>query len=294
MNSKIQEILKIHTNSTKILNIELIQTLWSGYGELSRVTLDNKSVIIKLIRFPATSHKRKVKSYQVEIHWYKNYNSHIDKAYTPKFIASGEVEDYQYIILEDLGDKKFEIKKSITFKQVKLCLKWLASIHANYLGVSQKDLWNIGTYWHLDTRKDELEVMQDVELKNAASIIDNKLNCAKNKTIIHGDAKLANFLLNDTGASAVDFQYVGGGVGIKDVAYFLSSIYNEDELFSNEKECLDYYFKELNNKEVEKEWRELYPFAWADFYRFLDGWSPDHYKINSYSKHMRDMVLKCI
>jgi hypothetical protein len=298
MNSKIQEILKIQTNSTKIRNIELIQTLWSGYGELSRVTLDNKSVIIKLIRFPATSHKRKVKSYQVEMNWYKNYNSHIDKAYTPKFIASGEVEDYQYIILEDLGDKNFEIKKSITFKQVQLCLKWLASIHANYLGVSQKDLWNIGTYWHLDTRPDEFNQMKDLELKKAAKLIDQRLNKALYQTIIHGDAKLANFLISESKACAVDFQYVGGGSGIKDVAYFLSSIYNEDELFENETKCLDYYFQELNklvkNLEIEKEWRDLYPFAWADFYRFLNGWSPDHYKINTYSKHMRDKVLKCI
>ena len=79
------------------------------------------------------------------------------------------------------------------------------------------------------------------------------LNTAKFKTIIHGDAKLANFLFGPDAVAAVDFQYVGGGVGIKDVAYFLSSIYTEDELFSHEKKCLDHYFQALNNAEVEKE-----------------------------------------
>jgi hypothetical protein len=255
-------------------------------------------VIIKLIKFPASAHKRKVKSYEVEMDWYRNYTEHISVAYTPKYIASAEVDDYRYLIIEDLEDKKYQIKKEVSIKEIKYCLKWLACFHAKYLNIEPKKLWNIGSYWHLETRPDEYSEMKDLELKTIASLIDQKLNLAKYQTIIHGDAKLANFLINDSQAAAVDFQYVGGGCGIKDVAYFLSSIYNEEELFNNEKICLDYYFEELNkivrNSEVEKEWRELYPYAWTDFYRFLNGWSPEHYKINKYSKAMRDKVMKCI
>ncbi|MCR9206283.1 MAG: hypothetical protein NXH75_17005, partial [Halobacteriovoraceae bacterium] len=106
--------------------------------------------------------------------------------------------------------------------------------------------------------------------------------------------KLANFLFNEREAAAVDFQYVGGGVGIKDVAYFMSSIYEEDELQANESRCLETYFKYLNLPEVEKEWRELYPIAWCDFYRFLKGWSPGHWKIHGYSESMKDKAINLI
>jgi Ser/Thr protein kinase RdoA (MazF antagonist) len=57
-----------------------------------------------------------------------------------------------------------------------------------------------------------------------AAVIDQVLNNCSYQTIVHGDAKLANFCFSKEGAvSAVDFQYVGGGCGMKDVAYFLGS-----------------------------------------------------------------------
>ena len=38
-----------------------------------------------------------------------------------------------------------------------------------------------GTYWHLDTRPQELEELSDLTLKNAASRIDQKLNIVRTK-----------------------------------------------------------------------------------------------------------------
>ena len=98
------------------------------------------------------------------------------------------------------------------------------------------------------------------------------------------------------------FQYVGGGCGMKDVAYFISSCLDENECERREGELLDYYFQSLQRafqekntsidfQALEREWRNLYPVAWTDFYRFLQGWSPGHWKIHRYSERLAQDVL---
>lgn len=289
-----------------ITRIDTIQKLWGGYGTLNRVYFsDSKTIIIKQISFPSKSnhprgwnteksHFRKVKSYEVERDWYKYRLGDFTNAKTPNYICSGQFGENIYFIIEDLQQSGYKSFEKINFNQVKLCLKWLASFHTSFLNTPPTDLWKIGTYWNLDTRADELEALEDLELKHKAKEIDLILKEAKYQTIVHGDAKLSNFLFTDNQVAAVDFQYPGQGVGVKDLIYFLSSIYNSDELFQNEKKCLDMYFYYLNNEKVEKEWRTLYSVAWCDFYRFLKGWSPDHWKIHEYSLSMRDKVLKCL
>ena len=121
---------------------------------------------------------------------------------------------------------------------------------------------------------------------------------------MHGDAKAANFCFaNDGRVAAVDFQYVGGGCGMKDVAYFMSSCLTEDECEQRETELLDYYFQTLQAallarghstdfQALETDWRALYPVAWTDFFRFLQGWSPGHWKIHRYSRRLAEEVLE--
>jgi len=103
--------------------------------------------------------------------------------------------------------------------------------------------------------------------------------------------------------AAVDFQYVGGGCGMKDIAYFIGSCLYEDECEKMEQELLDFYFAALKEALIQKEkaidyealeanWRELYHVAWADFHRFLKGWSPTHWKVNSYSERITRKVVK--
>lgn len=306
MNKKIETLILEKLAAKEIQSLELIQELWSGYGELSRLHTERGSFILKLIQFPDETshpkgwssnigHERKKRSYQVERSWYEKLRQEKPlESRVAQSLGTGEFEGQEYILLEDLQESGFKRESSIDWDDTEKCLKWLALFHKHFMASSTAGLWPIGTYWHLQTRPEELEVLSDKKLKEAAPLVDKKLNGAQYKCLVHGDAKLANFLFNEKEAAAVDFQYVGGGVGIKDVAYFMSSIFEEDELEANEGKCLDTYFKYLNMPDVEKEWRQLYPLAWCDFYRFLKGWSPDHWKINSYSEKMKEKALACL
>ncbi|XP_024114318.1 uncharacterized protein pkdc [Oryzias melastigma] len=292
-----------------------IQSLWSGYGEIVRVHLQGSrrpSVILKHVKFPVEaehpggwntdrSHRRKVRSYQVETNWYQNFSTD-DSCRIPACLAACSHGDEMLIVLEDLDVAGFDGRRtSVKDQEIRACLGWLAHFHALFLGVEPEGLWPVGTYWHLETRPDELEAMDDAELKAAAADIDRTLNECRFKTIVHGDAKLANFCFSPSGqeVAAVDFQYVGGGCGMKDVVYFLGSCMDERECEKRVPGLLDLYFSELkaalrrdvDGDALEKEWRDMFAFAWTDFHRFLLGWMPGHWKINRYSKRLTREVL---
>ena len=84
---------------------------------------------------------------------------------------------------------------------------------------------------------------------------------------------------------------------MKDVAYFVGSCLNENECERLETQIFDTYFEHLQeelgekNEALETEWRSLYRVAWADFHRFLKGWCPGHWKINSYSERTTREVI---
>ncbi len=311
------------TGGKSISGIEKIQELWSGYGTILRVHLTGaecNSVIIKNIVKPVTSNHprgwdtetsnaRKIKSYEVETNWYRSYSDKCGaNCPIPKFIHFWQNEGESFILLEDLNDSGFPFRKSnLNLDEINGCLKWLANFHANFLNCEPSNLWKIGTYWHLETRTDEFNRMVDGRLKQAAIILDSILNNSKFYTLVHGDAKVANFCFGKSSndIAAVDFQYVGGGCGMKDVAYFLGSVLGENQLELLEGELLKNYFTYLKAaiqskgvlvdfNALEKDWRRLYPIAWADFTRFLLGWMPTHQKLNRYSKEMVRQALNSI
>jgi len=305
------------THATACREVEVIQSLWSGYGKISRYQLmgsPTDTVVVKCVALEKAkqhprgwntdfSHKRKVKSYEVETHWYQLWSERCaDLCRVPKFIGSFSQGKDQWIIMEDLN-AGFPVRKThLDLNGVKTCLTWLAHFHATFLGQKPTGLWEVGTYWHLNTRPDELEKMEHQELKSKAHTIDDLLNHCRYQTIVHGDAKLANFCFSRDGESvaAVDFQYVGGGCGMKDVAYFLGSCLSGPECERLEAELLQFYFSALERgirssdidfKDLEREWREMYPIASADFTRFLLGWMPTHQKLNDYSLKLMNSVL---
>ena len=311
------------TGAKSITGTEIVQTLWSGYGQIVRCHLDGaaqSSVIVKHVRFPDQrdhpygwtsdlSHERKLHSYRVETQWYDKYAFECpEQCRVPKQLALEVQDDGVIIVLEDLDASGFPGRRSdADASEIDACLAWLANFHATFLGERPAGLWDTGTYWHLATRPDEFDALEDGPLKAAASTIDRQLASSPFHTFVHGDAKLANFCFSDDGThvAAVDFQYVGAGCGMKDVAYFISSCLDEDESEALAPDLLDRYFellrdalvrsgKDVDFVALEADWRALYPVAWTDFYRFLQGWSPGHWKLNRYSERLACEVLETL
>jgi hypothetical protein len=320
MNSLIVDYVLEQTGAGSARRAEVIQSLWSGYGEIVRFDLEgasHSSVVVKHIAPPDQSnhprgwdtdfsHVRKLESYLVESNWYQYWSSKCDDlCRVPNCLGIKTIGAESIIILEDLDKAGYALRlETLGEDNILACLRWLANFHGCYMNDKAESLWEIGTYWNLSTRPDEWAAMEEGSLKQAASLLDDQLNNARFKTIVHGDAKSANFCFSDFGNSvaAVDFQYAGGGCGMKDVAYFLGSCMDEDACERNEQHYLDYYFKELklalnryqkrlDVSGIELEWRELFPVAWTDFYRFLQGWMPTHQKINRYTRKLADQVL---
>ncbi len=292
-----------------------LQSLWGGYGEIVRVHLsgsDVSSVIVKQVNPPAqmklrrgspehASHQRKLRSYDVERAFYSEWSDRTPASCrTPRCYAADKTGAGWRFLLEDLDASGFAGRLAhLDGVQIAHCLRWLASFHASFLGETPKGLWKTGTYWHLATRAVELAALTDPQLKAAARPLDAALNTCRFQTFVHGDAKTENFCFGADGVAAVDFQYVGGGCGMKDVAYFLSSCLSDAQCQAEAPYHLDTYFSFLRQyveasvdiDALEEEWRRLYPAAWADFHRFLAGWAPGHWPIHSYTRQMTQEAL---
>lgn len=305
------------TGAREVRRAERIQSLWSGYGELLRVRLvgvEATTAVLKWVKPPAparppkgakpdASHARKCRSYDVETAWYRTLAARCDDSCrVPALLGSRVANGEWLLLLEDLDAAGFpERRRSATGAELDVCLAWLAAFHARFLGTAPAGLWKSGTYWHLAMRPDELAAIDDDALREAAPVLDRRLRSCAYGTLVHGDAKLANFCFARGGraVAAVDFQYVGGGPGIKDVAYLLCGHFGDEAL---ERRHLDAYFRHLraavarrpepvDTGALEAEWRALYPVACADFYRFLAGWSKAHWRSDAYGQRLVREVL---
>lgn len=320
MQDAIHDFILRVTGADAAFQRETVQSLWGGYGYVLRYGLsggERESVIVKHVKLSAQSlqtpgsnedlsHRRKIRSYQVETIWYQNWAGlcHAD-CRVPTCLAFEVFGDDIVIVLEDLDSAGFSSRRArVGPAEIRACLEWLAHFHATFMGKNPLGLWTTGTYWHLDTRPHEWEALEDIALKSAAAAIDQKLRDTPYKTFVHGDAKLANFCFSPDGSrvAAVDFQYVGGGCGIQDVAYFIDSCLGQSECERRENELLDIYFQALQRAlrhqqhafdahAVERDWRALYPVAWTDFHRFLKGWAPSYWSRDSYSERLARQVI---
>lgn len=329
MQLQLDSLLCKYLHDPYITKTNTLQRLWSDYGEIARYYSPKlgHSFIVKHVAPPKVAHhlrgwhsneghQRKIRSYDMEATFYQSFAIRCDNdCYVPQFITlikDSDCSEQQTLIIEDLAPIGYNIAhQTVSEHQIEMVLSWLARFHGRFLQVDTSTLWPIGSYWYLATRQAEFEVMPVGGLKQNAQIIAETLENAKFRTLIHGDAKLANFCFShNKGVAAVDFQYVGRGVGIKDVMYFLGSCLSDKQLWKKHDEYFDYYFTVLNkvlgqscvkhetNKlsddfmlKLEMEWRALIPFAWADFNRFLQGWNPQHLKINDFMQAQTAQIL---
>ncbi|MEP3351452.1 MAG: phosphotransferase [Marinomonas sp.] len=323
--------IKRALNATQVRRVEQVQSLWSGYGEIVRFAVSGSqqasSVILKSIRLDQAqshprgwqsdfSHQRKLKSYHVESAWYQAWSQSCgNHERVAALLGHWQEEECIYLLLEDLDATGFPRRcDSLRVEEACVVLHWLANFHARFLNAEYqgdknqnwpKGLWERGTYWHLATRPDEWKSMSEGELKEQAESIDKTIDQACYQTLVHGDAKLANFCFSDdlTSTAAVDFQYVGRGIGVQDLAYFLGSCFSESELNEHLDYLLELYFSELSRcilatgespdtaEAVAAEWHGLFSIAWADFHRFILGWSPTHKKNTLFSRKMTEQAL---
>lgn len=272
-------------------NEEFIQSLWGGYGRLVRRHTPDGPVIVKDIRWPSgdgdASHRRKLRSYRVEAHWYAHWAARVpQECRIPGFLGVESNSDDMALKLEDLDAAGFPRRSSrLRGDDLHGAIAWLAIFHAAFLGAVPVGLWEEGSYWHLGTRREEHAAMPQSRLRHLAPELDRRLRRCRFRTIVHGDAKPDNFCLASPGVVAmVDFQYVGGGCGMRDLAYLLDCVYDEAPEGRRTALALDGYFSVLRSRlrtdarlssladAVEAEWRELYPVAWTDYQRFLEGW----------------------
>lgn len=90
MAKDLHDIILNATGADRAVKVGVVQRLWRGYGEIVRYGLSGgayRSVIVKHVRLPdargadqSLSHRRKVRSYQVETAWYRQWSRHCDTA----------------------------------------------------------------------------------------------------------------------------------------------------------------------------------------------------------------------
>lgn len=236
----------------------------------------------------------------------------------PKLLASSEEgEQVQTLVMEDLSIRfpiLTERRGTLSDKQVEKALQWLASFHASswdiesYSSTSSfcpppsessnwagKGLWRIGGYHYLATRLDELSSISATstwgklglhagsDLPAAVEWCLNNPSRRSSLSLIHGDVKAANMAFSrDTASMAMyDFQYVGVGLGVQDLAKFLTTSIPSHRLRDQkgEETLLKMYHGELVKrlpKEADYQFDELmqdWELALVSWVRFLAGWS---------------------
>jgi hypothetical protein len=340
-------------NGFQLQHLEVIQSLWAGYGQICRVTIDQQeqSYVLKLITPPPTKandegHTRKILSYQVEQYFY----SHLAPQLPPSIPVAkclGSVNQHHAdgtsttaMLLNDLKQQypvAGEKRNVLSLTQVHAALDWLSGFHGFWWSrvkdltnsslvlppleevqqdgqdASEKTVWLNGGYTYLATRRREYanlamdeesawSAVLTTQMKNDTQSISEKVAAfltpslssptpiERYQTLIHGDVKSENLFTSKSEEEVAfyDFQYVGLGLGVCDLAKLFTcsiplsmlvtsrNIPHELSMQSGERTLLERYWKRL--KETGKrdyEWSTFvlhWEIALVDWLRFQASW----------------------
>jgi hypothetical protein len=293
-----------------------ICALWASYGAISRITVkicnsEEKEItfIHKSVKppiFPRSDigHVRKITSYINEVKFYQTLSQKflVERKIPMPMLYLAEISSsFCSLLMSDLSICDFPIENlsQLNRTQTSTALRWLSRFHAAGMdyGLHGHGLHREGSYWYLDTRRDEWDAMgpEWSRLKVAAAAISDRLKpldvLEPGYTIIHGDFKSANLLFssNSLECAGIDFQYTGGGYCARDLAMFIVCAvgFDDDSLRSGlvrEQEILKEYFSFLSEALAvmgQSESSEIitfdviqnqYELALMDLVRFMAGW----------------------
>jgi thiamine kinase-like enzyme len=260
------------------IKTEKIVSLWAGLGSIYRAFVNNQTYIIKYVQIPlenTVSNKRRIASYYNESYFYSKYSENVDIA---RYYAHEKNERNTILIIQDLSINYRELSSLNQIQFIK-AIQYLAKFHAYFYNCKDINVSENGSYWYLNTRKSEWKNIpkKHPKLKDCAELIDSKTKDVDHETLIHGDSKSENFMWSrDDVPICVDFQYVGKGLGAKDLVYLICS--STDEF---KEEYLSIYFDFFLKYAVEFDKTHDYTFDlfsshfdWCtlDYLRFMAGW----------------------
>ncbi len=306
--SFLQDTLQHLITDFDVQGLQHIQDLWKGYGQVYRYENEANHRVIKHYHWsqlpraktPAEAFaiERKITSFKNEVAWYAEKPLGASFQAFPATYGHAVGKDEIVLVMQDIGSLGYDCHRStIPPTEISNTLKLLAQLHAAGLQAPLPQQW--GGYWHLATRPYEWENMPSGPIKRHAKPLQQTLQNCPYITVLHGDAKPANYGVHQTTGAVVayDFQYWGRGVGSQDVACYLFGVASNAESWNY---YTARYFEFLDNaleahpqkEQVITAWRALMPICRLDYYRFLLGWNPQHKKLANYhwewDKHVLD------
>ena len=240
-----------HGGAVTFVRTSQIQRLWGGMGAVLSLewSVDGEGggkgaavheLVAKRVQLPAGGHlslgdQRKKDSYECEARFFEVMAAELNAAglSVPRGLLVEHRADGLTILMSKLrGAGSWSMGQAETAKAV----AFLAQMHGQTWGARADaavaaGLQPQGSYWYLDTRPDEWDMMPsrgwEGRLRRMARALDERLKADPHQCIVHGDTKSDNMVWDSGVLSMCDFQYCGKATPMKDLAYLLCCAAND-------------------------------------------------------------------